>query len=437
MEEYEVDLRDYLRVLWQEKWVVLVTFASAVVTALVISTSLPKQYEVETSLLILPPLSLEATGEVTPGTVFSPETYRRLALSSDLLQGVAETAFPSGSRPTVSGLRGQLRVEVEQTTASQFPGRFPLYLRVSASGADPKALVAIASAWAEQFTEKNSGLFVSRTAQSYDYFKQNFDQVDRELRVKEEERATLFETNPVDVLRTEISSLSNVYARLVVELPGKEQELTGKEASLSALKGALLAEPEHYVLVRGPTPEAVWDFVSKSDALSRLEAMEIEDQVLNYAQVALRLEVALAKASVQESSASLDYLRTETERTRLFLEERRTTLARAEARLAQLDREIKVLQGAYGDLSAKVQEARIAQGEAAEPIQVIDRPVLPDQAIGRNTRANVAVAGVLGILLGVFLAFLLHYLQHGRLQRAAGRSTSDPPQSEATNKDAQ
>ena len=30
MEEYEVDLRDYLRVLWRRKWIVLATFLVAV-----------------------------------------------------------------------------------------------------------------------------------------------------------------------------------------------------------------------------------------------------------------------------------------------------------------------------------------------------------------------------------------------------------------------
>jgi uncharacterized protein involved in exopolysaccharide biosynthesis len=436
MEEYEVDLRDYFRVLWHEKWVIIVTFAAAVATALVISYSLPKQYQVETSLLILPPFSIDATGGATSGTIFSPETYRRLALASDLLEGAAERAFPDGGRPTVASLRQQFRVEVEQTTAKDFPGRFPLYLRVSVSGSNPKALVSVASAWAEQFTEKNSGLFTSRTAQSYDYFKQSFDQVALELRSTEEERAALFATSPVDVLRTEVASLNEVYGALVRDLSGKEQTLTEAEAKLAALKGALLAEPEHYTLVRGPTPEAIWNFASDSEAMGRLATMEIEDQVLNEAYVSLRTETALAKVAVQEFSASLSYLKTEVERIRLSLEERRTTLAHAEARLAELDREIESLGRAYASLSTKVQEARIAQGEVGNPIQVIDRPVLPDRSTGPNKKTNVAVAGFLGVLVGVLLAFLLHYLQHGRLERAAVGSTSEPPQGKATHNNA-
>ena len=96
MDEYEVDLRDYLRVLWKGKWIVLITFLVAVGTALALSYSAPKQYRTETSLLILPPLAQEVNGEVG-GTVFSPETYKRLALSNDLLQEVIH-ALPKRGR---------------------------------------------------------------------------------------------------------------------------------------------------------------------------------------------------------------------------------------------------------------------------------------------------------------------------------------------------
>ena len=37
MEEYEVSLADYIRILWKEKWVVIITFVVAVGTAPIIS----------------------------------------------------------------------------------------------------------------------------------------------------------------------------------------------------------------------------------------------------------------------------------------------------------------------------------------------------------------------------------------------------------------
>lgn len=45
MQEYEVDLRDYLRVIWEKKWIVVGVFVVAVAAAAVFSFSLPNEYE--------------------------------------------------------------------------------------------------------------------------------------------------------------------------------------------------------------------------------------------------------------------------------------------------------------------------------------------------------------------------------------------------------
>ena len=144
MDDYEVNLRDYFHVLWKQKWIVIVTFLVAVATALGISYSLPKTYQTETSLLILPPLATEVGGEVT-GTVFSPETYKRLALSGDLLEEVIDDVYSDGGGTSASTLRNRMKVEVEQSTAKDFPGRFPLHSRVTLPVTDPEELPLLAA----------------------------------------------------------------------------------------------------------------------------------------------------------------------------------------------------------------------------------------------------------------------------------------------------
>lgn len=96
MEEYEVNLGDYIRILWKEKWVVILTFLAAVGVALGISFATPRQYQVQTALLILPPLARDIGGGLT-GTVLSPESYKGLALAGDLLEKAVRLAYPDGS----------------------------------------------------------------------------------------------------------------------------------------------------------------------------------------------------------------------------------------------------------------------------------------------------------------------------------------------------
>jgi uncharacterized protein involved in exopolysaccharide biosynthesis len=47
MEEYEVDLRDYLRVMWERKWLIVGVFTAALVAAAAYSYTLPDEYEAQ------------------------------------------------------------------------------------------------------------------------------------------------------------------------------------------------------------------------------------------------------------------------------------------------------------------------------------------------------------------------------------------------------
>ncbi|GAG15995.1 unnamed protein product, partial [marine sediment metagenome] len=51
MEEKQVELIDYLRVLWRQKWVIAVIFVAAAVAAWGVSRVIPPTYETQTSLL--------------------------------------------------------------------------------------------------------------------------------------------------------------------------------------------------------------------------------------------------------------------------------------------------------------------------------------------------------------------------------------------------
>jgi len=422
MDDYEVDLRDYFHVLWKQKWIVIVTFLVAVATALGISYASPRIYQTETSLLILPPLATEVGGEVT-GTVFSPETYKRLALSGDLFQEIIDDVYPDGGGTSVSTLRGRMKVEVEQSTAKDFPGRFPLYLRVTLTGTDPEGLPLLAETWARHFIERNTQLFLSRTAQSYDYVKENFDEVEQSLLSKEEERKLCQQADPELVIQAEVTALQRVYESYLPELANKRQQLANAETRLSALKDALAQEPEYFTLERGLSSEALWNFLSaeiSQEELASLPALNVQEQVLNSTYVSIRWDIAAADAEVQGLRGEVAYLESSVAETRKAFEEKQVQLVEVKAKLDRLNRGI---QDAYTSLATKLQEARIARVEAPDPIRIVESPIVPSHSIAPNKKMNVAVAGVLGLFGGILLAFFAHYLQSGDTEEQARKSS--------------
>jgi len=86
-------------------------------------------------------------------------------------------------------------------------------------------------------------------------------------------------------------------------------------------------------------------------------------------------------------------------------------LTDAKAERERLELEIALQEETYRRVGTKLQEARLARAEAAEPIRLVERPVLPTQPIGPRKTMNVAVAGVLGLFLGILLAFVANAIK--------------------------
>ena len=106
MEEYEVDLRDYLRVLWRGKWIVLATFLAAVGVAALVSFRAPDVFRAEAVL----------SWEVPPG---APTNYSAPSIDS-LLQRVRDPSFLSraaalveANPPSAAWLAGHLAAKKE------------------------------------------------------------------------------------------------------------------------------------------------------------------------------------------------------------------------------------------------------------------------------------------------------------------------------------
>jgi len=78
-----------------------------------------------------------------------------------------------------------------------------------------------------------------------------------------------------------------------------------------------------------------------------------------------------------------------------------------ELRLARLERSIEVSENIYLILLEKYQEARINEVMEFKDIRIIDKALAPDQPIKPRKMLNLAIGGILGLMLGVMLAFFM------------------------------
>ena len=93
-------------------------------------------------------------------------------------------------------------------------------------------------------------------------------------------------------------------------------------------------------------------------------------------------------------------------------EDRLSHLPAKELELARLTREAKVLEELYVMLLTRNEEMRISEAMQTADVQVIDRATVPENPVKPRVKLNIAIGAVLGMFLGVGLAFLLEFIDN-------------------------
>ncbi|HSC69778.1 MAG TPA: GNVR domain-containing protein, partial [Candidatus Methylomirabilis sp.] len=88
--------------------------------------------------------------------------------------------------------------------------------------------------------------------------------------------------------------------------------------------------------------------------------------------------------------------------------------------LIRLTREVRIQETVFQLLTAQLEQAKIAEARDTPTVQILDRAGPADRPSKPTTSLNMAIAGVLGLLLSLFLAFFLEHLE--RMRRLARKS---------------
>ncbi|MFP3953223.1 MAG: GumC family protein [Candidatus Acetothermia bacterium] len=519
--EYEVDLRDYISVLWQNKWIILLIVVVAMGVAYGFSKLQPSTYRTRTSFIITPRVSQQIVRKEEGGlsSVSLPTTaYERSALASDLLHQIArdlDLTDKNGKYVSTATLHHMMQVDVDMEERNDSDGesvRFPL-ITMAVQGNEPEKIQQIANKWAELFQRKITELFAVETAKSFQFISSRFESVEEGLRSLETKKQEYLEEHPLELLQNEVSvlqkeyssslsrfqqkeselnsnknelaavkaeydeynplaaiekdELASEYESLYGELQQKESRLREKSSRLSSLREALAEESQFLTLERSISDEALWEYLTGDvgeERLKLLPGLTISDQEKNDVYFSLKheqrrtqVEVNTLKENIPQVEGRLEelqetlgedldkikvskwdrkgyvsslftrmkdmemevgklteevfYLQGKTQELKGKIQSKQAKINEVELKIEQLDRDIDRLKHSYKTLSDNLEEARIAKEEKESSVRVMDTAVVPEKPLSTATKQNVAVAGVLGLFIGVLAAFFKHYME--------------------------
>jgi len=339
MDEYEVDLRDYLIVIWERKWIIVGVFIAALVAAAAYSYTLPNEYRANA-------LVNYQSSPVVSAATSSGNSTQSLNVSASLSLGLPDTA---GFISVVESMGG--------ASAGVLNGSDLIRLQVTGTSApaDLEDQLRDAIGSVRSFLQDQMATHVT----------ERLNTLGNEVEFVRDQRSSLAER----IRQREVGRLEALEAqrdRIVAQL---DQLMSG--ASDSASNGSPLSQQ------------------------ASLLAMTSQLQVIQ-GQMA-RLDSSTENPQPEPGSAY-------------------------EQRLLELETQLQ-------ELALMERQYERVRDTDWSPVSVAQAPQSSDAPVGPNRRLNIAIAGVLGVFIGLLLAFFVHYLQSEPL--TARRQTETEQETEA------
>jgi len=387
--EEEIDLRQYIEVIVRRwKWIVGITLA-AVVTAAIASFFLIAPIYEATAVILVPP---QESG--------SPPYSLQIANASIEAQVVE---YLGSFLPTEERVPGRLLHLVSVSHDAE-----QSLVRITVRANNPEKAAQVVNAWAEtgvqaiaQYQKEKRQDIMSQKEKQAQIAAQNLEEAEEALWVPDAEILEL--SASISSLQEDLQAtreMRQAYQR-------EKSTLFLRVGELAALKQAVQRGEIHlsmdwlFLWIGQPSPDMVRisppsvapgptpDVESTLDGL--ILTSEVREQMLS--------------SNVEELSNTIDQLASE-----LLPQQQR--LAEKQRELAQLSWERDTIQELYAsvakDITAATQ-AGVTAGFKAKVVSPATPPVVPVQPHRR--KMNIAIAGVLGLMVGVFGAFIVEYFE--------------------------
>jgi uncharacterized protein involved in exopolysaccharide biosynthesis len=396
--EEEIDLRKYVEVLLRHwPWVVGCAVLAAVV-AFGVTALMEPTYEASAVVLITEPryqMQFEPRFETVDQWQPAYEAFPELATSDGVLETVVAAYEPS---PEAEIERWRLKVLKGMVEASSEGDPSLVKLTVSCGSAEDAA--ALANVWAEKLVERGNEIY-SEGEDDAAFFQRQATQAEEALEKAEADLISFQARDRASIVSAQLNS----YRQTQSDYLADQRTIAYLTQDIKGLRDQMAQQPDDqpasladdlttlYLQVKAFNAEASTPIQLQVNSAESLSQQSRSEQRAFLADLVETLDAK--SMAIEERLADL-------EPEILALQEELQTIRTEEERLQRAQ---TLAQETYMTLSRKLEEARIAAQEENGVLQVGSRAAVPEDPAGPSKRMNTALAGAVGLMVGVFGVF--------------------------------
>ena len=423
MPQYDINLREYLRIIRRRRGIVILVPLLFGLSAFALTVLQAPKPLYQATAVVRVERAVSMAGLLEEMLTFDPES--NLETQAELITGfpvMSLTAkklglIPQGATPdeirtspaymdAIEDLEDQIEVQRVNFTS---------LIEINVTSSNPEEAAQIANSTAKAFREDNLATRSRHVREARKFIEEQLQQVGSGLRQSEEQLGAFQETNEIILLPEETKVVLDRLVTVESEFEKAKRAVAETEAQLK-----LLEEGKAMDHAIGPIPDTPDSTLSKlygslSELTLRRENLLLSLHPAHPEVKQVDAEIATVRQSLRQALTSrLEVLRgraTELQKGIARLKEEQASLPEAALEMARIQREVEVNARIYSLLKEKYQETLIKEKEQVSEVTLVRPATASSGPINPPAPVPKAVVGlVIGLIMGGVLAFLVETL---------------------------
>ena len=435
MQETVIDLSAIGRAIKNRRYLIGSSFLGTILIVSIINFLIPPTFEAETTIRVKQPKGLLSSTLLAEMTGSSSNIKQLMSTYSEILK--SRTVVQMVIDKTLSDEPSVPKYEKVLSRITTQPIKDTEILKIKVTAKSPTEAQLIANTLVGSFTDRLTSLVRAEQSAVREFIGERVVEARKELDRGEEaleqyksDQKILTPSDETKAMVERMAYMKKLSADNVVASATAGAKLNSAERQLAQESPGLIADSPLIQLYKAKLADLEVELVSLSQnfgnkhpkimatrgAIDETRArLALETNQVIHSQVPslnpihqgllqskIQNEAELSAAAAQKVAIGRVMAESEQEMTKLPAKEQG---------ISRLTRDVMVAQEIYIMLANRYEEARISEVAQPSDVQVIDVAVAPEFPIYPRKALNVAVGGMLGLFLGLGLAFFLEYSQ--------------------------